>query len=103
MGTNGARRRTSHYAGPTWQANDGSKVVGEVVAHVAAADNSAIPWLLLRAKAHDGSGVLAGVEFIQRLHTVGGKAPLSGCDAGYAGTRVRVDYSADYNFYSERP
>ena len=92
-----------HYAGPTWQANDGSSVVGEVVAHVAASDNAAIPWLLLRAKSHQGTGIMARVEFIQRLHTVGGKPPVSGCDAGYVGTKVRVDYSADYDFYTERP
>jgi hypothetical protein len=92
-----------HYGGPTWQANDGSKVVGEVIALVAATDNTSIPWLLLRAKSHEGSGIMAKVQFIQRLHTVGGKPPVSGCDAGYVGTKVRVDYSADYNFYTERP
>src|SRR5512146_657355 len=36
-----------HYAGPTWESNDGSKVVGEVRAQAAASDARAIPLLLL--------------------------------------------------------
>ena len=36
-----------HYAGPTWEAGDGSKVVGVVKAKVDAPDPRAIPWLLL--------------------------------------------------------
>jgi len=91
-----------HYAGPTWSANDGSAVVGEVVARVDATNDAAVPWLLLRAKSTSGSGVFSGIEFIQRLHTAGGKAPVTGCDAAYLGTTVRVDYSADYYFYRSR-
>jgi hypothetical protein len=84
-------------------ANDGSTVIGEVVAHEDSPDADAIPWLLLRAKSTVGSGVFSGVAFIQRLRTSGGKAPLTGCDAGYAGTEVRVAYSADYYFSSTHP
>jgi hypothetical protein len=91
-----------HYAGPTWEANDGSKVVGEVVAHDDGADPAAIPLLLLRAKQTSGTGVFSGVRSIQRLHTVGGKAPSTGCDQTYAGTESRVAYTADYYFYSAR-
>jgi hypothetical protein len=36
-----------HYAGPTWESNDGSKVVGEVKARDNGPDPNAIPWLLL--------------------------------------------------------
>ena len=39
-----------HYAGPTWESNDGSKVVGEVRARDDGPDPNAIPWLLLSAK-----------------------------------------------------
>jgi len=92
-----------HYAGPTWEALDGSKVVGEVVARDDAPQPTAIPWLLLRAKQASGDGVFGAVQSIQRLHTSGGKAPTTGCDHAYAGTEVRVDYSADYYFYSARP
>jgi hypothetical protein len=43
------------FAGPTWQAADGSSVVGEVVANSPAPRPGAIPWLVLHAKSHDGS------------------------------------------------
>ncbi len=91
-----------HYAGPTWEADDGSKVVGDVVAKAESPDPAAVPWLLLRAAQNSGTGVFAQVRFIQRLHTVGGRAPTTGCDRAYVGTRTRVDYSADYYFYSAR-
>jgi hypothetical protein len=98
----GGKELGRHFAGPTWAASDGSAVVGEVTARVAGTDAAALPWLLLRAKTHSGSGVFSGIEFIQRLHTAGGEAPVAGCTAGYAGTTVRVDYSADYYFYRSR-
>ncbi|MGA2397613.1 MAG: DUF3455 domain-containing protein [Steroidobacteraceae bacterium] len=91
-----------HYEGPTWEANDGSKVVGEVVAHVDAPASKAIPWLLLQAKSNAGKGMFAKVQSIQRLHTIGGLAPQSPCDAAHAAQRTRVAYSADYYFYSGR-
>jgi hypothetical protein len=87
-----------HYAGPTWEANDGSKVVGEVVAKVAQAGT--IPWVLLRGKAQ-GSGVLGAVTSVQRLDTVGGAAPASGCDEAHRGAEVRVPYSASYVFFGK--
>jgi hypothetical protein len=92
-----------HYAGPTWEASDGSKVVGDVVARDDGPDPSAIPWLLLRAKSTAGHGRFSAVTYIQRLHTVGGKAPAAGCNATAAGQELRVSYSADYNFYMPLP
>jgi Protein of unknown function (DUF3455) len=92
-----------HYAGPTWEANDGSKVVGDLLAHEDSPAATAIPWLLLRAKQTSGNGVFSAVQSIQRLHTAGGKAPITGCNQAYAGTEARVAYSADYYFYAARP
>jgi hypothetical protein len=91
-----------HYAGPTWEAGDGSKVVGEVVAKHDAPVSSAIPWLLLRAKSTSGSGIFTAVASIQRLHTVGGGPPRDGCDAAQLGRESRVPYSAVYRFYAAR-
>lgn len=91
-----------HYEGPTWEGYDGSKVVGEVVARSEPPSPNAIPWLLLRAKANLGKGIFAKVQWIQRLHTIGGLAPQSACDAAHAAQRVRVAYSADYYFYVPR-
>jgi hypothetical protein len=45
----------THFGGPRWKLNDGSAVVGEIVAKVDAPEPDAIPWLLLPAKSHGGS------------------------------------------------
>ena len=89
----------THYGGPTWQGNDGSTVVGEVVARADAANPHAIPWLLLKAKSHGGSGVFSTVTYIQRLATVGGVAPADGCDWSAVGAERAVPYTAIYAFY----
>jgi hypothetical protein len=101
-----------HYAGPTWEADDGSQVVGDVVARAdapravaagaAAPTPNGIQWLLLRAKSNTGKGVFAKVQSIQRLHTIGGLPPQDPCDAAHADQRTRVAYSADYYFYKGR-
>jgi FtsP/CotA-like multicopper oxidase with cupredoxin domain len=92
-----------HYAGPTWEANDGSKVTGEVIARANSPAPDAIPWLLLSAKTTSGTGIFSAVRSIQRLHTVGGAAPAGGCNQAQAGEELRVSYSADYLFYTARP
>jgi hypothetical protein len=91
-----------HYAGPTWEAADGSKVVGEKKAQADAPEAGAIPWLLLTAKSSEGAGVMAGVKTIQRVDTHGGKAPAEGCDAAHAGAEARVPYTATYYFHGAR-
>ncbi len=90
----------SHFAGPTWQGQDGSSVVGELVARVDAPSKKAIPWLLLKAKSHGGDGAFSTITHIQRLDTKGGVAPSKGCDATHAGEEVRVPYKATYAFYN---
>jgi len=87
----------SHYAGPTREANGGSTVVGARVAGVTV-DSSAIDWLLLRA-ASSTPGQLLNTTFIQRVNTMGGLAPSSGCTATTVGTPRNVPYTADYYFY----
>lgn len=89
-----------HFAGPTWQASDGSAVVGRVSAAAASPDPDSIPWLLLSATAHSGNGLMTPVLSIQRLSTKGGKAPSAGCDAAHSGAEMHAAYSADYYFYA---
>jgi hypothetical protein len=88
-----------HYGGPTWESNDGSKVVGEVKARSDSTDANAIPWLLLGAKSTSGSGMFSRTQNIQRLETFGGKAPASSCDKAQAGKEARIPYKATYYFY----
>ena len=87
-----------HFAGPSWQAKDGSTVVGEPIAS-GASDAGSIPWLILRAKSHEGEGSFAAVRYIVRTRTSGGVAPASGCDSAHAGSETRVDYGATYTFF----
>ncbi len=88
-----------HYAGPTWEYQDGSTVVGARVSG-ASPDPTAIPWLLLAATSHgDERGKMTKVSSIQRLSTTGGLAPTTGCDAAHVGDAADVPYTADYFFY----
>jgi hypothetical protein len=96
------QRLGQHYAGPTWEANDGSKVMGQVKAKVDSPQANAIPWLLVEARSHEGKGIFSQVNWVQRLHTVGGKAPESGCDQVHKNLEAPVSYTADYYFYSTR-
>ena len=90
-----------HYGGPSWEANDGSKVVGEVKARTPGPDASAIPWLLLSVKSIFGKGVLTQTANIQRVDTVGGLPPNLPCDAANAKRMARVPYTATYYFFRE--
>jgi Protein of unknown function (DUF3455) len=91
----------THFAGPTWQATDGSGVVGQRVAGVDVP--TAIPWLLLSASrtfaGPDGDRLVA-TTYIQRIATTGGLAPpASTCTAATAGAVAEVPYTADYYFW----
>jgi Protein of unknown function (DUF3455) len=93
----------THFAGPTWQAKDGSSVRAARFADPVTVDPTAVPWLLLK-KTSTTSGVdgdrLTGTTFIQRIRTVGGLAPAAGqCNATTVGDRAESDYTADYYFW----
>jgi hypothetical protein len=83
-----------HFAGPTWQLNDGSWVKGKAVAKQVAPDATAVPWLLLESVG--GTGRLGAIRFIQRTGTHGGNAPDGSCSQS---AMRRVPYTATYSFY----
>src|ERR1700689_1039763 len=58
-----------HFAGPSWEAQDGSRVTGKAVANAPSPDPDSIPWLLVNIVGHEGSGVLSRATTIQRLNT----------------------------------
>jgi hypothetical protein len=91
-----------HYAGPHWESNDGSKIVGAVKANSPAAAPDAIPWLLLGAKSAGPVGAFSNVTSVQRVNTVGGIAPKTGCSQATAGAPARVNYTADYYFLTRK-
>jgi hypothetical protein len=88
-----------HYAGPTWESTDGSTVVGEVKAKDSGPTTSAVPWLLLTAKANTGSGTFGAIKSVQRLVTVGGLSPTEACTGSNLKQIARVPYTATYYFY----
>jgi Protein of unknown function (DUF3455) len=84
-----------HFAGPTWQFNDGSAVVGKAIASVPGKTADDIAWLKLDVASHHGEGTGSQVNMVQRINTVGGV--ISGeCDR--AGSTRAMPYSADYVF-----
>lgn len=94
-------RLGTHYAGPTWESVDGSKVVGKMQAS-ATPSSDAIPWLLLSVKTTQGNGVFGRITAVQRLATEGGIAPADGCKETAIGTQARVPYKAVYRFYATK-
>jgi hypothetical protein len=91
-----------HFAGPSWEAADGSRITGKAAANAPSPDADSIPWLLVKVVSHSGAGVLVPVTSLQRINTKGGKAPASGCDATHVGQETRVPYSADYVFFAPK-
>ena len=94
----------AHFGGPTWQAIDGSVVVGKAEAS-STVDASAVPWLRLAATstaAGRAGSQLSQTTYIQRIATTGGLAPPAAeCNAGRAGTVTEVPYTADYYFWQQ--
>jgi hypothetical protein len=90
-----------HYAGPSWEAADGSKIVrdtGTPVATVPAKQAKAdVPWLLIKVTPDAAPGMLSKVGYVQRISTTGGAAPAT--PPTREGTKVGVPYTATYVFY----
>jgi hypothetical protein len=95
-----------HFGGPSWQAKDGSTVVGRRVGGVTV-DATAIPWLLIEPASTPTSGPdgdrLTHTKYIQRVATAGGLTPAAEqCGAATAGTAREIPYTADYVFWKLR-
>ena len=93
----------THFAGPTWQATDGSAVVGRRDAPPVMVNGTAIPWLRLAAasvSSGDDGDRLAHTSYVQRVATTGGLAPsAAACNASTAGRVQEIPYTADYYFW----
>ncbi len=91
-----------HYAGPHWESVDGSRIVGTVKGRAEAMQPDAVPWLLLATKSVGSQGAFSKVSSVQRVNTVGGVAPKSGCSQSQLGMSVRMPYTADYYFLAQK-
>lgn len=91
------RRVGKHYAGPSWEADDGSKLVGSVKAKADAVNPDSIPWLLLSVRSVGTEGTFSKATYIQRINTLGGQPPSAGaCTQATLGKVERIGYTADY-------
>ena len=93
-----------------WQhSRDSSTVWGRVTDSSSDANfvaPGAIPWLTVETAGVQegpvGSDVMTQITFIQRLNTVEGSAPATGCSvATDVGRKAFVPYRADYFFYAD--
>jgi hypothetical protein len=97
----------------TWQSSyDSSKVWAQVLhgnmisagSDSSCPNSGAIPCLLLESIGSQagptGGTILTKATFVQRLNTIGGSAPASGCATPVdLGSLALVPYEADYYFY----
>ena len=86
----------THYAGPTWESNSGSKVVAGD-AKRCFPDPTVIPWLRLQTVSTTGPGIFSSITFVHRVETTGGAAPAT--PGEFEGQSVEIPYTAVYFFY----
>ena len=86
----------THFEGPSWKLNDGSKIVADKLKEVP--HEGACALLLLKVKSSEGTGALSKVEYVQRLNTTGGAKPAEAPTAANEKKEVKVEYTADYYF-----
>jgi len=82
-----------------WEANDGSRIAGEMRAQVSAGNPASMPQRMWTTASTSGSGMLAPVRTVVALDSDGGEVPMQLCDASHAGDVANVPYSAGYFFY----
>jgi hypothetical protein len=96
----GGKAVIRHGANFSFEHADGSRLLGSVVDFDEAPDGNNLRWLLLSARSF-GQGILTGVNYVQRVNTIGGMPPAR-CEAAQQNRLLRVDFSADFVFYKPR-
>lgn len=86
-----------HSAGPSWEADDGSRIVGHVIAQTPSETAASVPQLLLETRSTAASGMLSPIRYVQRVNTVGGVMPASSCSTEHQ--LGNSPYIANYIFY----
>src|SRR5678816_1250638 len=90
----------THGAGPFWSTSPFDSIFGQQFSPARTApspDPESIDWLLLMPKiGTTPTGIFADVDYIQRIATKGGKAPLT--PPSNASATVEVKYKAVYRF-----
>ena len=90
-----------HFFGPYWEANDGSRIAGQLLTGSTSPDGRAnVPWLVLHAQVEQADGIFGNVRIITRTDTHGGAAPTTSCGPQQNGQVMKEPYSATYTFFS---
>jgi len=98
----GSRSIGTQSAPNLWESSSDRSSVSAVVQATQPAGDANLPWTSMRAQSASETGLFSGVTRVQRVNTVGGVAPASGCSEDSVGSEVRVQFSADYYFYKRR-
>ena len=91
----------------TWQHLDTSTIWAKVHQNgVAIVDEDSVAWVLLDVVGHldgpTGGTTLSLTQFVQRVNTVGGNPPKTGCASlADVGKEAFVHYKADYFFWKK--
>lgn len=95
----------SHGAGPFWTLSGSDSIFAQAfnpAKSAPAPDASSIDWLLLMPKTGTvPKGIFAGVAYIQRIATKGGKAPAYLPEN--ASSTIEIPYEAVYRFTKKNP
>ena len=91
----------------TWEDSQDTSTVWARATGVATVSPTAIPWVRLevvgRALGPTGGNTLFDTTFIQRVNTVGGLAPSTGCNLPTdLGHKAFIPYTADYFFFKQQ-
>jgi hypothetical protein len=90
----------THSAGPTWQLSANDSIFAQAFAPAKTApstDPNGVDWLLLMPKTgKTATGVFTNVAYVQRIATIGGKAPAT--VPQNANETIDVPYTAIYRF-----
>jgi len=91
----------------TWEDSQDTSTVWARATGVATVSPTAIPWVRLevvgRALGPTGGTTLFDTTFIQRVNTVGGLAPSTGCNLPTdLGHKAFIPYTADYFFFKQQ-
>jgi hypothetical protein len=90
----------------TWQHSADTSSVWAKATGSVVPDPTAVAWLRLQAVGTrvgpNGGTTLSKTTFVQRVNTVGGVAPNTGCDQlNDVGKKAFMPYTADYVFYTQ--
>jgi hypothetical protein len=95
-------RIAEHYAGPSWHAEDGSRMTGQLRAEIDPPRRGAVVWQLFRVIPGGRPGLFSRASSLQQVNTAGGVMPPIVCHHGNAGAIARVPYTADHYLLREQ-